>query len=178
MPGVELPRESTAIVDTSVLYAMGGPSNDKYQAFEEYVTRRDVAVRIGDHVAEELGEGPEAYRYQCDRLRSAQDAGWATSVSQNASPGDCAAAGPKNRTRTTSASATPRIGSARTSRVLIEGDASVEVSVFSVIGCWSRPRSSRRQTGHCTRDAREDGSRRAGRRVPPHARRPPTGSGR
>jgi hypothetical protein len=76
MPGVELPRGSIAIVDTSVLYAMGGPSNDKYQAFEEYVTRRDVAVRIPDHVAEELGESPEVYRYQRDRLRSAQDAGW------------------------------------------------------------------------------------------------------
>jgi len=76
MPGVELPRGSIAIVDTSVLYAMGGPSNDKYQAFEDYVTRRDVAVRIPDHVAEELGESPEAYRYQRDRLRSAQDAGW------------------------------------------------------------------------------------------------------
>jgi len=76
MPGVELPRGSIAIVDTSVIYAMGGPSNDKYQAFEEYVTRRDVAVRIPDHVAEELGESPEAYRYQRDRLRSAQDAGW------------------------------------------------------------------------------------------------------
>jgi hypothetical protein len=76
MPGVELPRGSIAIVDTSVLYAMGGPSNDKYQAFEEYATRRDVAVRIPDHVAEELGESPEVYRYQRDRLRSAQDAGW------------------------------------------------------------------------------------------------------
>ena len=76
MPGMELPRESIAIVDTSDLYAMGGPSNDKYQAFEEYVTRGDVAVRIPDHVAEELGESPEGYRYQRDRLRSAQDAGW------------------------------------------------------------------------------------------------------
>ena len=76
MPGVELPRESIVIVDTSVLYAMGGPSNDKYQAFEKYVTQRDVSVRIPDHVAEELGESPEAYRYQRDRLRSAQDAGW------------------------------------------------------------------------------------------------------
>ena len=76
MQRVELPRGSIAIVDTSVLYAMGAPSNDKYQAFEEYVTRRDVAVRIPDHVAEELGESPEAYRYQRDRLRSAQDAGW------------------------------------------------------------------------------------------------------
>jgi hypothetical protein len=76
MPRVELPRGSIAIVDTSVIYAMGGPSNDKYQAFEEYVTQRDVAVRIPDHVAKELGESPDAYRYQRDRLRSAQDAGW------------------------------------------------------------------------------------------------------
>jgi hypothetical protein len=55
---------------------MGGPSNAKYQAFEEYVTQRDVAVRMTDHVAEELGESPEAYRYQRDRLRSAEEAGW------------------------------------------------------------------------------------------------------
>lgn len=76
MPGVELPRGSIAIIDTSVLYAMGGPSNEKYQAFEAYVTRREVRVRIPDHVAEELGESPEPYRFQRDRLRSAQDAGW------------------------------------------------------------------------------------------------------
>lgn len=76
MPEVELPPGSIAIVDTSVIFAMGGPSNDKCQAFEEYVTQQDVAVRIPDHVAEELGESPEAYRYQRDRLRSAQDAGW------------------------------------------------------------------------------------------------------
>jgi hypothetical protein len=76
MAGVELPRGSIAIVDTSILFAMGSPSNDKYQAFEDYATRRNVTVRIPDHVAEELGESPEAYRYQRDRLRSAQDAGW------------------------------------------------------------------------------------------------------
>ena len=76
MPRIELPRGSIAIVDTSVIFAMGGPSNDKYQAFESYVTRRDAAVRIPDHVAEELGESPDRYRYQRDRLRSAQDAGW------------------------------------------------------------------------------------------------------
>ena len=76
MPRIELPRGSIAIVDTSVIFAMGGPSNDKYQAFESYVTRRDTAVRIPDHVSEELGESPDRYRYQRDRLRSAQDAGW------------------------------------------------------------------------------------------------------
>lgn len=76
MPEVNLPRGSIAIVDSSVFFAMGGPSNDKYQAFEEYVTRRSIDVRIPEHVAEELGESPETYRYQRDRLRSAQDAGW------------------------------------------------------------------------------------------------------
>lgn len=76
MPGVELPHGSIAVVDTSVIYAMGGPSNEKYQAFETYVTQRSISVRIPDHVAEELGESPEAYRYQRDRLRAAQDAGW------------------------------------------------------------------------------------------------------
>lgn len=76
MPAVELPRDSVAIVDTSVVFAMGGPSNEKYQAFESYVSRRNVAVRIPDHVAEELGESPDVYRYQRDRLRSARDAGW------------------------------------------------------------------------------------------------------
>jgi hypothetical protein len=72
----ELPSDSLAIVDTSVIYAMGGPSNEKYQAFEEYVTRRNITVRIPGHVADELGESPDAYHYQRDRLRSAQDAGW------------------------------------------------------------------------------------------------------
>lgn len=76
MQGVDLPGDSIAIVDSSVLFAMGGPSNDKYQAFEEYVTRRNVDVRIPDHVAEELGESPGAYHYQRDRLRAAQEAGW------------------------------------------------------------------------------------------------------
>lgn len=33
-------------------------------------------VLVGDHGAEELGESPEAYRYQRDRLRAAQEAGW------------------------------------------------------------------------------------------------------
>jgi len=76
MTGTDLPHGSVAIVDTSVLFAMGGPSDDKYRAFESYVTDRGVTARIPGHVAEELGEAPEAYRYQRDRLRSAQDAGW------------------------------------------------------------------------------------------------------
>ena len=76
MTVTDLPSESIAILDSSVLFAMGGPSNEKYQAFERYVTRRDIIVRIPDQVAEELGESPAAYAYQSDRLRAAQDAGW------------------------------------------------------------------------------------------------------
>ena len=72
----ELPDDSIAILDSSVLFAMGGPSNEKYQAFERYVTRRNITVRIPDQVAEELGESPAAYTYQRDRLRAAEDAGW------------------------------------------------------------------------------------------------------
>lgn len=55
---------------------MGGPSTDKYQAFERFVTQQNISVRIPTHVAEELGESPGAYTYQRDRLRAAQDAGW------------------------------------------------------------------------------------------------------
>lgn len=72
----EVPPDSIAIIDSSVLFAMGGPSNDKYQALERFVRRRNIAVKIPDHVAEELGESPTRYEYQRDRLRAAQDAGW------------------------------------------------------------------------------------------------------
>lgn len=68
--------DSPAILDSSVLIAMGGPSTDKYQSFEQHVTRQNISVRIHDHVAEELGESPEADTYQRDRLRAAQNAGW------------------------------------------------------------------------------------------------------
>lgn len=76
MAGCEIPSESTAIIDSSVLFAMGGPSNEKYQAFERFVRRRAITVMIPQQVAEELGESPDAYAYQRDRLRAAQDAGW------------------------------------------------------------------------------------------------------
>ena len=76
MTGSDLPKDSIAILDSSVIFAMGGPSNEKYQAFERYVTQRDISVRIPEQVAAELGESPAAYAYQRDRLRAAQDAGW------------------------------------------------------------------------------------------------------
>ena len=76
MAGPALPPDSIAILDSSVLIAMGGPSAEQYRAFEQHVTRRNVSVRIPGHVAEELGESPGAYTYQRDRLRAAQNAGW------------------------------------------------------------------------------------------------------
>lgn len=81
MSGRVLPEDSIVILDSSVLIAMGGPSTEKYQAFEEHVTRRNVTARIPAHVATELGESPEAYTYQRDRLRAAQKAGWLEQVS-------------------------------------------------------------------------------------------------
>ncbi|ODR83284.1 hypothetical protein BG842_14010 [Haladaptatus sp. W1] len=76
MPGAEIPSDSTAIIDSSVLFAMGGPSNEKYQAFERFVRQRNLTVTVPEQVAAELGESPDAYAYQRDRLRAAQDAGW------------------------------------------------------------------------------------------------------
>lgn len=72
----DIPSDSIAIIDSSVLFAMGGPSNDKYQALERFVRRQNISVKIPDAVAEELGESPAQYEYQRDRLRAAQDAGW------------------------------------------------------------------------------------------------------
>ncbi len=74
--GDALPTDSIAILDSSVIIAMGGPSTEKYQAFEQHVTHRNITVRIPDQVTKELGESPDAYAYQRDRLRAAQEAGW------------------------------------------------------------------------------------------------------
>ncbi|WP_049971093.1 hypothetical protein [Haladaptatus cibarius] len=76
MAGTTIPSDSKAIIDSSVLFAMGGPSNGKYQAFERFVRRQNITVIVPEQVAEELGESPGAYEYQRDRLRAAQDAGW------------------------------------------------------------------------------------------------------
>ena len=72
----EIPSKSTAIIDSSVLFAMGSPDNEKYRAFEKFVRGRGLTVKVPEQVAEELGEGPDAYTYQRDRLQSAQNAGW------------------------------------------------------------------------------------------------------
>lgn len=75
-PAPDIPHDSLVVIDSSVLFAIGGPTNEKYQAVEQYVTRRDITVKVPERVAEELGESPDAYAYQRDRLRAAQEAGW------------------------------------------------------------------------------------------------------
>lgn len=72
----EIPRGSSAVIDSSVLFAMGGPDNEKYQAFQRFVTQRNLTVYIPSQVAEELGEAPDAYTFHRDRLRAARESGW------------------------------------------------------------------------------------------------------
>ncbi|GAB7018490.1 hypothetical protein JCM18750_13510 [Halostagnicola bangensis] len=76
MEEIDIPEGGVAIIDTSVLFAMGGPSNGKYQAFERFVRRRELRVVVPKQVAEELGESPDEYGYQRDRLQAGRDAGW------------------------------------------------------------------------------------------------------
>lgn len=76
MSDINIPSDSTAVIDTSILVAMGGPTNERYQSLEQFVTRRGITVKVPGRVAEELGESPDAYVYQQNRLQSAQDAGW------------------------------------------------------------------------------------------------------
>jgi hypothetical protein len=63
----EIPQGSSAIIDSSVLFAMGGPDNEKYQAFQRFATKHDLTVYIPSQVAEELGEAPDAYTFHRDR---------------------------------------------------------------------------------------------------------------
>jgi hypothetical protein len=72
----EIPRGSTAVIDSSVLFAMGGPDNAKYQTFQRFITHRDISVYIPSQVAEELGESPDGYTFHRERLQAAQEAGW------------------------------------------------------------------------------------------------------
>ena len=58
MPGAEIPSDSTAIIDSRVLFAMGGPSNKKYQTFERFVRQRNLTVTVPEQVAAELDESP------------------------------------------------------------------------------------------------------------------------
>ncbi|WP_049929100.1 hypothetical protein [Halopiger goleimassiliensis] len=80
MSAAESPPDSTIVIDSSVLFAMGGPTNEKCQAFERFVRRRNITVRVPQRVAEELGESPDDYGYQRDRLEHAREAGWLESA--------------------------------------------------------------------------------------------------
>lgn len=71
-----IPQGSTAVIDSSVLFAMGGPDNEKCQAFHRFVIQRELSVYIPSQVAEELGEAPDAYTFHRERLRAAQESGW------------------------------------------------------------------------------------------------------
>jgi len=70
-----IPKGSRAVIDSSVLFAMGGPDNEKYQAFQRFIKRRNLTAYIPSQVAEELGEAPDAYTFHRDRLRAAHTAG-------------------------------------------------------------------------------------------------------
>lgn len=72
----EIPRGSSAVIDSSVLFAIGGPDNEKYQAFQQFVTQHELTVYMPSQVAEELGEAPDAYTFHRDRLRAAHESGW------------------------------------------------------------------------------------------------------
>lgn len=39
MSDINIPSDSTAVIDTSILVAMGGPTNERYQSLEQFVTR-------------------------------------------------------------------------------------------------------------------------------------------
>lgn len=54
-PG-KIPADSIAVIDTSVLFAMGGPENEKYHAFQRFATRINLTVTVPEQVARELGE--------------------------------------------------------------------------------------------------------------------------
>ncbi|XGI82759.1 hypothetical protein ACEU6E_05595 [Halorutilales archaeon Cl-col2-1] len=77
---MNIPSGSTVIVDSSVLFAIGGPENEKYQAFERYFERKNINVKMPERVAEELGESPDEYEYQRNRLRAASESGWLDSA--------------------------------------------------------------------------------------------------
>lgn len=77
MTGPErIPSGATVVIDSSVLFAMGGPENEKHRTFRRFVERNGITVTVSERVAEELGESPSEYGYQLDRLRMARESGW------------------------------------------------------------------------------------------------------
>ena len=63
--------ERTHLQSTNRTFGIFGKS-----LLEQFVIGRGLTVRMPEQVGENLGESPEAYAYQRERLRAAQDAGW------------------------------------------------------------------------------------------------------
>lgn len=74
----EIDPDSTVIIDSSVLIAVGGPENEKFQALAEHATQRDHVFQLPRRVLEELDESPPQYATQRTRVRAAIDQGWLT----------------------------------------------------------------------------------------------------
>lgn len=72
----EIDPDSTVVIDSSVLIAIGGPENEKFQALAEYATQRDLVFQLPRRVLEEVDESPSTYEPQRTRIRAALDQGW------------------------------------------------------------------------------------------------------
>lgn len=69
-----LSSDVPVIVDANVFFAIGRPSNPKYERFRREVMRASVVLKLPQRVVGELG-GPET-----DRIQQALDEGWAEIV--------------------------------------------------------------------------------------------------
>lgn len=76
----DIKPNSTVIIDSSVLIAIGGPENEKFQALAEYATQRDLVFHVPERVLEELDDSPPQYETQCARVRVAVEQGWMTTA--------------------------------------------------------------------------------------------------
>jgi hypothetical protein len=81
----DLTTETTALVDTNLLVAVGGPSNAKYSALREYVEERNVVLKVPRRVEKELST-----MHYGDRVETAVREGWAERIDPP-SPTDSAA---------------------------------------------------------------------------------------
>jgi hypothetical protein len=72
----EINPDSAVIIDASVLIAVGGPENEKFQALAEYATQRDLVLQLPRRVLGEVDESPSTYEPQRARVRAALDQGW------------------------------------------------------------------------------------------------------
>lgn len=91
----------TVLVDANVFFAVGHPSNAKYQQFRTAVERADIVLQLPRRVVGELG-GPETAP-----VRTALDEGWAEVVSAP-DPTDGAAVAASDVARRTIANETGR----------------------------------------------------------------------